>query len=93
MYFLLSLIVTGVLGYFLPTWIYNLTWQEIIGVLNGTYDKSIVDSWNIIKKVGLQEDYQAFFQEKLIICIAITFAIFIGMLIITSIIKKAVRKK
>ena len=93
MYFLFSLLVTGVLGYFLPTWMYNLTWQEIIGVLNGTYDNKVIDSWNIIKKVGLQEDYQAFFQEKLFICIAITFAIFIGMLIITTIIKKAIRKK
>ena len=93
MYFLLSLLVAGILGYFLPTWMYNLTWQEIIGVLDGTYDNKIIDSWNIIKKVGIQEDYTAFFQEKLFICIAITLAIFIAMLIITSIIKKAVRKK
>lgn len=92
MYFLLSLIVTGILGYFMPTWMYNLSWQEIIGVLNGTYDKDIIKSWDIIKKVGIQEDYTAFFQEKLIICIAITLAIFIGMLILTSIIKKAVKK-
>lgn len=53
MYFILSLIVTGVLGYFLPQWMYQLTWQEIIGVLNGTYDDSIIKSWEIIKKVGI----------------------------------------
>lgn len=92
MYFLFSLIVTGILGYFMPTWVYNLTWQEIIGVLNGSYDESIIKSWDIIKKVGIQENYTAFFQEKLIVCIAITLAIFIGMLILTSIIKKVVRK-
>lgn len=92
MYFLLSLISTGILGYFLPTWMYNLTWQEIIGVLNGSYDNNIIKSWDIIKKVGLQDDYTAFFQEKLAVCIGITFAIFIGMLIITNIIKQAMKK-
>lgn len=92
MYFILSLIVTGILGYFLPQWLYNLTWQEMTGVLSGQYDNDFIKSLDIIKKVGLQDDYNAFFQEKMFICIAITLAIFIGMLIITSIIKKAIQK-
>lgn len=92
MYFILSLIVTGILGYFLPQWLYNLTWQEMTGVLSGQYDNDFIKSLDIIKKVGLQDDYNAFFQEKIFICIAITLAIFIGMLIITSIIKKAIQK-
>ena len=92
MYFILSLIVTGILSYFLPQWLYNLTWQEMTGVLSGQYDNDFIKSLDIIKKVGLQDDYNAFFQEKMFICIAITLAIFIGMLIITSIIKKAIQK-
>ena len=92
MYILLSLVITAILGYFLPTWMYNLTWQEIIGVLNGSYDNDTISQWNIIKKVGIQQDYTSFFEEKLYVCIALTVAILLALLIITSIIKKCVEK-
>lgn len=97
MYFLLSLIVTGVLGYFMPNWICGLSWQELIGCLNGKYDNDFYASLQILNKVkdqiNTEEELQHFFQDQLFICIAIIVGIFLGMLIITSIVKKCVEKK
>ena len=92
MYFLLALIITGILGYFLPIWMYNSSWQEIIGVLSGKYNNDVIGSFNIVKKFGIQNDYKQFFEEKLTTIIILTFAIFICMLIICSIIKKSINK-
>lgn len=97
MYLLLCLVVTGILGYFMPNWICNLSWKELINCLNGTYDKDAYASLQIFNKIkgqiNTEQELNEFFQEQLIICIAIIVAIFIGMLIITSIIKKCVSKK
>ncbi len=88
MYFLLSLIVTGIIGYFLPQWMYNISWQDLINAVQGNTS----DLEKIIKEVGIiNKTAVEVAQEKLLTTVLITIGIFIAMLIITSIIKKAVK--
>lgn len=92
MYFLLALIITGVIGYFVPNWVCELTWTELFEAHNGAYDEDFIKALDIVNKVGLKDDYTAFFREQIIICIAITIGVFIAMIIVTTLIKRLMTK-
>lgn len=89
MYFLLSLITTAVLGYFMPQWVYNISWTDLINAIQGnTSDlEKFIKEAGIIDKTAVEVA-----REELIITSLIVIGIFIAMLIITNIIKKAVKK-
>lgn len=90
MYFLLSLISTGILGYFMPQWMYNLTWKDLIDTFNGGQSSAFDE---FIKDIGItNQTASEVAREKIVTVAIITLAIFIVMLIITSIIKKALKK-
>lgn len=71
---------------------WNSSWTEIVAVLNGEYNNDVIGSLNIIEKFGVQNDYEKFFQEKFTTLVVLSVAIFIAMLIICTIIKRAVNK-
>ena len=90
MYFLLSLISTGILGYFMPQWMYNLTWKDLTDAFNGGQSSAFEE---FIKDIGLTNQTASdIAREKIVTVVLITLAIFVVMLIITSIIKKALKK-
>lgn len=88
MYFLLSIITTAVLGYFMPQWVYNISWSDLINAVQGnTSDlEKFIKETGIIDKTAVEVA-----REELIITSLIVIGIFIAMLIITNIIKKAVK--
>ena len=92
MYFLLAVIVTGLISYFLPMAMWNTTWTEIIDIIHGKYNNDYIKQMEIIKKYGIQNDYTKFFNDRLSILLILTFFIFIALIIICIIIKKAVNK-
>ncbi len=92
MYFILSLILTGLFGYFLPQWMYEMSWNDLIAIKNGETVSSQVSQ--IIKNLGWSSQSAAeLAYEKMQVCMWITIAVFIVLMIITNIIKKAISKK
>lgn len=91
MYFLLSLLTSGILGYFMPQWMYQVSWPDLIELTNPETTSNKVNIF--LKEIGLADKTVAeLATERLITVCAITVAIFIAMLIITKIIKKATNK-
>ena len=91
MYFILSVIVTGLIGYFLPQLMYEITWQDLINFTKK--DTLTNEATEFLKFLGITDkSISEVAQEKLITIIAIIVAIFIGMLIITNILKKLANK-
>ena len=92
MYFILSLITTGILGYFMPQWMYDVTWQELMELRNPETTSAKVQQF--LKELGATNKTVADLANERFgtICIIIV-AIFVGMLILTTIIKKAVNKQ
>ena len=92
MYFLLSAILTGVLGYFVPQWMFEMTWTDLISIKNGETLSSQLSQ--LVRELGWTSQSAAeLAQERIRISILMTLAIFIALIIITGIIKKAVNKK
>lgn len=93
MFLLLAMVLTGIISYFLPVILWDSSWIEIIKILNGEYNNDVIGSLNIIKKYGIQNNYNEFFLEKLITLVILTFAILIVLIIICKIIEKQVKQK
>lgn len=92
MYFLLSVLTTGVLGYFMPQWMHNLSWGDLFALIDPNSTSSKIEGF--LSGLGITgKTVREVAMEKLILTIAVVVAIFIGMIIITTIIKKAVNKK
>lgn len=66
--------------------------MEIIQVLNGEYGTDFIESMDIIHRFGVQNDYNAFFQEKFIILLAVTFIIFNILLTVCWLISRILKK-
>lgn len=94
MYFLLSLITTAILGWFMPQWMYNATWMDFVEFTSAepTLNADYLEFLKKLELSVLDDNLQQLITEKLMIVIAIVVGIFIAMLIITSIIKRAVSK-
>lgn len=92
MYFILSLITTGILGCFMPQWMYDLTWQELNELRNpGTTSAKVQE---FLKEIGAtNKTVVDLANEKFTTICIIIGAIFIGMLIVTTIIKSALKNK
>lgn len=92
MYFILSLILSGLFGYFIPQWMYEMSWNDLIAIKNGETVSSQVSQ--IIKNLGWTAQSSAeLAYEKMQVCMWLTIAVFVALIIITNIIKKFVNKK
>lgn len=77
----------GVIGYFLPQWLYNLNWNDLITLLQNNNDSAIKDIAN-----ALGQNYETIAeaaQTKLFTIIGILIAYLIFVCIISAIINKA----
>lgn len=92
MYFLLAIILTGIISYLFPIIAWNSSWMEIIQVLKGEYGTDFIESMDIIHRFGVQNDYNAFFQEKFIILLSVTFVIFNILLTVCWLISRMLKK-
>lgn len=96
-YSLLCLIITVILGYFMPTWVSNLSWKELINGVKGIYSNDAASTLQILDKVknkiAPNQELSNFFEENLIISIVLTAAILIGTSMLVSIIIKHIEKK
>lgn len=92
MYFLLSLITTTLIGYYLPEWMYELSWKELIKLTDKDSASSIIS--DALKDLGFTaENSVELATKKIVTLILIIIAIFIGMLILTKILKNLINKK
>lgn len=91
MYFLLNAIITGVLGYFMPQWLYDATWQELVELMNNNTTSTKFQEF--LKEIGVfDKTVPELARERFIISCLITIAIFIGMIILTKILKRVTDK-
>lgn len=77
----------------MPIVLWNSSWEEIIGILYGKYAQDTDKALEVIQKYGIKSDYRAFFENKYVTLVGLSIAIFVAILIICLIIKKAVNKK
>jgi len=76
----------GVLGYFLPQWLYNLNWNDLITLLQNNNDSAIKDIAN-----ALGQSYETIAEgamNKLLVIIGILIAYLVFVCVISAIIKK-----
>ena len=74
----------------MPQWMYNLTWKDLTDAFNGGQSSAFEE---FIKDIGLTNQTASdIAREKIVTVVLITLAIFVVMLIITSIIKKELKK-
>ncbi len=91
MFFLLALLTTGILGFFMPQWVYEMSWQQLFEMTNTETTSAKINQ--LIKDLGLTTQTAAeVATERIWICIAISFAIFLALTILFSIIKKLIKK-
>lgn len=91
MFFILSLLITGVITFFLPQWMYKMSWAELFECVNPNTASSKISE--LIKKLGItHESITDVAREKIITVCVIALVIFILTFIFVNAIKKDKKK-